>query len=164
MKSIYLFPNKLKIPALVVFIISCILISLQFFESSLTGNLELNMKVFAIISNPFLDSENTGNFRWIENNMFEELIETLFFISGIILVFSKQKIEDEMIGLIRSKALTYTTYLIFTLLIISEFLIYGMAFGYVIMFFYYAFILFLNLFYYTKLYIYNKQFSYENED
>ena len=160
MKRIYLFPNKLKIPALVVFLIALVLIILQFNEISL----QLNMKVFAVVSDPFLDSENSGNFRWVEQDMYDEILDFLFFTSGIVLAFSKEKIEDEMIGLIRYKSLTYATYFIFSLLIISEFLIYGMSYGYVIMFFFYAFILFLNIFYYTKLFIYKKQFSHENED
>jgi len=160
MKTIYLFPNKLKIPALVIFFLSTILIILQFFEIVL----ELNINVFALFSDPFLDSENTGAFRWIKNDMYGELLDTLFFTSGIILAFSKEQIEDEMIALIRYKSLIYTVYLTFLSLIISEYLIYGMSFGLVIMFFYYAFILFLNIFYYTKLYIYKKQFSNENED
>ncbi len=160
MKPIYLFPNKLKIPALVVFIISIVLIVLQFNEIST----ELNMNVFAIVSDPFLDSENSGNFRWVAQDMYNEVLDVLFFTSGIILAFSKEKVEDEMITLIRFQSLTNTTYIIFALLILSEFLIYGISFGYVIMFFFYAFIVFLNIFYYTKLYIYKKQFSHENED
>ena len=160
MKPVYLFPNKLKIPALIVFIISIILIALQFSNISI----EINTKVFALISDPFLDRENTGKFIWIKQDMYNEVLDTLFFSSGLILAFSKEKIDDEMITLIRYKSLTITTYFIFITLIISEFLIYGMSFGYVIMFFNYMFILLLNIIYYTKLYIYKKQFSHENED
>ena|SRR5690606_30629403 len=160
MKPVYLFPNKLKVPALIVFIISIILIVLQFSNISI----EINTKVFALISDPFLDRENTGKFIWIKQDMYNEVLDTLFFSSGLILAFSKEKIDDEMITLIRYKSLTITTYFIFITLILSEFLIYGMSFGYVIMFFYYMFIILLNIIYYTKLYIYKKQFSHENED
>lgn|SRR5690554_6474541 len=160
MKSIYLFPNKLKIPALVLFIISLVLLVLHFNEVSP----ELNMKVFAIVSDPFLDNKNRGTFTWVDQNMYNELIDILYITSGLMLAFSKEKIEDEMITLIRYKSLVNTTYIIFILVILSELLIYGMSFGYVIMFFYYVFIVLLNIFYYTKLFIYKKQFSYENED
>lgn len=160
MKPVYLFPNKLKIPALIVFIISIILIVLQFSNISI----EINTKVFALISDPFLDRENTGKFIWIKQDIYNEVLNTLFFSSGLILAFTKEKVEDEMITLIRYKSLVNTTYIIFILVIISELLIYGMSFGYVIMFFYYVFIILLNTFYYTKLYIYKKQFSNENED
>ncbi len=86
------------------------------------------------------------------------------FISGIILAFSKEKIEDEMITSIRLKSLVYTTYFIFSLLILGEIFIYGLPFLNVIMGFLYFFVILANLFYYTKLFIYKKQFSYENED
>lgn len=95
MKRIYLFPNKLKIPALVVFIISVVLIILQFNEIST----ELNMNVFAIVSDPFLDSENSGNFRWVAQDMYNELVDILFITSGLMLAFTKEKVEDEMITL-----------------------------------------------------------------
>ncbi len=160
MKSIYLFPNKLKITALVIFIISLTLVILIPFEIVY----ELRVPVFAIASDHFLSSENSFYLSFGKEDIYNELVDLLFFSSGIILAFSKEKTEDEMIGLIRYKSITNATYFTFTLLIISEFLVFGMPFVYIIMFFYYAFILFLNIFYYTKLFIYKKQFSYENED
>src|SRR5690606_12681358 len=160
MKRIYLFPNKLKIPALVVFVISLILVILLHFEIVY----ELQAPVFAVASDHFLSSENSFYLSFGKEDIYNELVECSFFISGLILAFSKEKTEDEMIGLIRYQSLTYATYFTFGMLIICEFLVYGMPFVYVIMFFYYAFILFLNIFYYTKLFIYKKQFSYENED
>src|SRR5690606_26830843 len=115
MKPVYLFPNKLKIPALIVFIISIILIALQFSNISI----EINTKVFALISDPFLDRENTGKFIWIKQDMYNEVLDTLFFSSGLILAFSKEKIDDEMITLIRYKSLTITTYFIFGMIILE---------------------------------------------
>ena len=109
MKPVYLFPNKLKIPALIVFIISIILIVLQFSNISI----EINTKVFALISDPFLDRENTGKFIWIKQDIYNEVLNTLFFSSGLILAFAKEKIDDEMITLIRYKSLTITTSFIF---------------------------------------------------
>src|SRR5690554_522554 len=104
MKRIYLFPNKLKIPALVVFLIALVLIILQFNEISL----QLNMKVFAIVSDPFLDSENNGNFKWAEQDMYNEILDFLFFTSGIVLAFSKERSEERRVGKeCRSRWLTY---------------------------------------------------------
>ncbi|KAA5538186.1 hypothetical protein [Paenimyroides baculatum] len=162
MKSIYLFPNKLKIPALVVFIISFILILLQ---ATHTFDIEINTKVFAIANDYILEGENLDKYSVIiTDNIYNEILDITFFLSGVILAFSKEKTEDEMIGLIRYKSLTYSTDFTFSMLILSEIFIYGASFIPVIMFFFYGFILFLNIFYYTKLFIYKKQFSYENED
>lgn len=162
MKRIYLFPNKLKIPALAIFVISLILIILQ-----LAGiEKEINTTVFAFISDGFALNFKKDNtyFGFVEENIYNEILDCAFFISGIILAFSKEKIEDEMITFIRLKSLLYTTYFIFFLLILSEIFIYGLSFLNVIMGFLYTFVILTNIFYYTKLYIYKKQFSHENED
>lgn len=162
MKRIYLFPNRLKIPALVIFVISLILIILQ-----LAGiEKEINTTVFAFISDGFdlISKKDNTYFGFVEENIYNEILDCAFFISGIILAFSKEKIEDEMITFIRLKSLLYTTYFIFVLLILSEIFIYGIPFLNVIMGFLYSFVILTNIFYYTKLFIYKKQFSYENED
>lgn len=162
MKSIYLFPNKLKIPALILFLISFVLILLQ---TTHTFDVEINTKVFAIANDYILEAENTDKYSVIiTDNIYNEILDITFFLSGVILAFSKEKTEDEMIGLIRYKSLTYATYFTFGMLILSEIFVYGGSFVFVVMFFFYCFILFLNIFYYSKLFIYKKQFSYENED
>lgn len=160
MKSIYLFPNKLKIPALVIFIIYLLLIILQY-----SGiKTEINTTVFAFVSDTFTETSYNTYFGFVKEDIYNEILDCSFFISGIILAFSKEKIEDEMITLIRLKSLVYTTYFIFSLLILGEIFIYGFSFLNVIMGFLYFFVILANLFYYTKLFIYKKQFSYENED
>ena len=161
MKSIYLFPNKLKIPALVIFTISLFLIILQY-QGIKT---EINTTVFAFESDTVIFP--TGSkiyFSLDKQDIYNEILDCSFFISGIILAFSKEKIEDEMITFIRLKSLVYTTYFIFTTLILGEIFIYGLPFLNIIMGVLYFFIILTNLFYYTKLFIYKKQFSYENED
>lgn len=161
MKPIYLFPNKLKIPALILCFISFTLIILQMDILEF----EINTKVFAIASDYILNEEDLDlHFTVITDNIYNEILDITFFISGILLAFSKEKTEDEMIALIRYQSLTSATYFTFGMLILAEVFIYGASFIPVIMFFFYGFILFLNIFYYTKLFIYKKQFSYENED
>lgn len=161
MKPVYLFPNKLKIPALILCIISFTLIILQMDILQL----EINTKVFAIASDYILNEEDVNlHFTVITDNIYNEILDITFFTSGILLAFSKEKTEDEMIALIRYQSLTSATYFTFGMLILAEIFIYGASFIPVIMFFFYGFILFLNIFYYTKLYMYKKQFSHENED
>src|SRR5690606_10249389 len=161
MKRIYLFPNKLKIPALVVFLIALVLIILHY--SDITT--EINATVFVFASDTLTFPTGQGiYFDFDKQNIYNEILDCTFFISGIILAFSKEKVEDEMITFIRLKSLVYTTYFIFVLLILSEIFIYGLPFLNVIMGFLYSFVILTNIFYYTKLFIYKKQFSYENED
>lgn len=162
MKPIYLFPNKLKLPALVVFVISLVLIILQNsgFET------EINTTVFAFVSDGFALSSKTDRviFGFVEENIYNEILDCAFFASGAILAFSKEKIEDEMITFIRFKSLVYAVYCMLSLLILSEIFIYGWTFLTFLMVYFYAFVVLLNIFYYTKLFIYKKQFSHENED
>jgi len=163
MKPVYLFPNKLKIPALVFFLFSCIAFTFEALEIYRLP--EIETYVFAIISDDGNFFHPTAEYSsFIKNSITDEVIECMFFIGGIVLAFSKEKIEDEMITYIRLKSLVYATYFSFSLLILNQIFVYGFSVMYATMFFYYAFILFLNIFYYTKLFIYKKQFSHENED
>lgn len=162
MKNIYLFPNKLKIPALMFFLISLFLIILQY-----SGiKTEITTTVFAFISDGFALDSNVDSYflSFVKEDIYNEILDCVFFISGSILAFSKEKIEDELITFIRFKSLVYATYFTILLLVLSEIFIYGWAFLGFLMIYFYSFILFLNIFYYTKLFIYKKQFSYENED
>ncbi|WLD23111.1 hypothetical protein NU10_10375 [Flavobacterium dauae] len=163
MKSIYLFPNKLKIPALVIFLLSCIVMIVEATEIYTLP--EFKTYVFAIVSDDGSFFNPTPEYSsFIINSITDEIIECMFFVGGLVLAFSKEKIEDEMITYIRLKSLVYSTYFSFSLLILNELLVYGFSAFYASIIFYYAFVLFLNIFYYTKLFIYKKQFSYENED
>lgn len=162
MKSVFLFPNKLKIPSLVIFILSIILIILEFSEIKI----EINTTVFAFLSDSFAIGSNfkKTTFGFVQEDIYNEILDCAFFISGTILAFSKEKIEDETMTFIRYKSLVYATYFIFSLLILSEVFIYGWAFLSFLMAYFYSFLIFLNIFYYSKLFIYKKQFSHENQN
>lgn len=164
MKTIYLFPNKLKIPAFIVFALAVLLTV----GSEMTHTFEIpeiEASVFALVSDngDFLSSQPEYT-SVIKNNITDEIISCMFFIGGIVLAFSKEKIEDEMISYLRLKSLVYATYFSFSVLILNELFVYGWAAINIPIFFYNAFLLFLNIFYYTKLFLYKKQFSHENED
>ena len=105
MKSIYLFPNKLKIPALLLFLTSAILFIPSYsYENELFS---IYATVFSFIAEyPFGE---TMYFTSLNDEISNEIITTLYIISGIILAFSKEKIEDEFIQTIRFKALVQST-------------------------------------------------------
>lgn len=159
MRSHFLFPNAFKIPALTVFILSIILLILQADE---TFSPTLDITVFAVSKTGILSGDNNVSFGWITDDIYGESVDILFIISGLVLAFSKQKVEDEMIAGLRLKSLVRTTFLIYILLIFSIIFLYGMSFLPVVMFFFYAFLIFFNLSFYINLYIHNKTFSDEN--
>ena len=160
MKPVYLFPNKLKIPALIVFIISAILFIPSYsYENELFS---VHATVFSFIAEyPFGE---TMYFTWLNDEISNEIITTLYIISGIILAFSKEKIEDEFIQTIRFKSLVQSTYFTYVITLICVFFTYGVPFFSVVTLLIFVNLIFLNIIYYTKLYIYKKQFSHENED
>lgn len=155
MKKIFLFPNYLKIPALLVFLTSIIL--LIFKETELfTLDFQCNVLCIDLIKKPHVKIKN--------NNIYSEIINICYFVSGIILAFTKQKIEDEMVGLIRYKALTTSSFFLVGLLVFAEVFFYEFTYFVFLIIYFYAFVLVLNGMFYSKLYVYYKKFSDDNED
>src|SRR5690606_32793650 len=102
----------------VIFLLSCILYIIEAAEIYTLP--ELETYVFAMVSDDGSLFNPTPEYSSIiKNSITDEIIECMFFIGGIVLVFSKEKIEDEMITYIRLKSLVYATYFLFSLLILN---------------------------------------------
>lgn len=103
-------------------------------------------------------TENTENiigspgFRWIENGLVNEILIAVIIIAGIINSFSKEKIEDELIGKLRTESLTLSLYLNYGAILIANFLVYELTFIYVLVFNLFTILLFFNLLFKYKLY------------
>lgn len=103
-------------------------------------------------------TENTENvvgsegFRWIENGLVNEILIAVIIISGIINSFSREKLEDELIGKLRTESLTLSLYLNYGIILIANFLIYELTFIYVLVFNLVTILLFFNLIFKYKLY------------
>lgn len=158
MKTLYLFPNKLKIPSFVLFVLSTI-----FFIPSFEDNLfNISGTVFSIASQyPF---GKTSYFTFLSDELSSEIVTGLFVISGIILAFSKEKIEDEFIQSIRFRSLVNATFFTYSMTLLCIFFIYGLSFLSIVTSLIFIHLIILNIFYYTKLFIYKKRFSHENEN
>ena len=127
----------------------------------LTGRFQevLIVKVYPLFSyTKTITTEHTENvigsdgFRWIENGLVNELMMAVLIIAGIIHSFSKEKIEDELIGKLRMESLTLSLYVNYGLLLIANFLIYELTFIYVMAFNLVTLLLFFNLIFKYKLY------------
>ncbi len=127
MKRTYLFPSSFKKVGWVVFFPSLALGILSvanewqppFFDTS----------VLAV----FID-ELLGEFRWIgtiENNVLDELVAITAVISGLMLAFSKEPDEDELISQIRLESLVWATYVNYGVLVFAFILVYDIAFFWV---------------------------------
>lgn len=98
------------------------------------------------------DIIGSPGFRWIENGLLNEIFISIIIISGIINSFSKEKIEDELIGKLRTESLTLSLYINYGAILIANFLIYELTFIYVLVFNLFAILLFFNLLFKYKLY------------
>ena len=127
----------------------------------LTSILEefLVFKVYPLFSyNQTVVTENSENvfgsqgFQWIENGLANEILIATIIISGILNSFSREKLEDELIGKLRTDSLTLSLYVNYGFILIANFIIYELTFIYVLIFNLFTILLFFNLLFKYKLY------------
>ncbi|MFD2917176.1 hypothetical protein [Psychroserpens luteus] len=126
MKSNYLLSNKFKVPGWILLslgIISGIFLSITGFESDL-----LEMNVFSIYSDNDAFSSSGGFFKIIENSIVDEIIALAIIIGGLLVGFSKEKIEDEFIYKIRTDSLVWAIVFNYIILMFAIVFIYEFTF------------------------------------
>ncbi len=126
--KIYLFPNKYKIYGWIMFIPSLILVITMFFVD-INPNF-LDLKVFALAYKPIFGP--TEYFSFIEKNITIDIVLLLLIVGGLLVCFSKEKIEDEYISSLRLESLLLAVYINYAVLIISIVLIHEISFLYVL--------------------------------
>ena len=129
MQANYLLPNKYKILGWVLFTIGLafgIFLLLNEYESDL-----LNTKVLAIYYEGIFDSQD-GFFKIINNNIVDELATICIIIGGLIVGFTKEKIEDEFIYKLRKDSLVWAIIVNYLILIFTIVFIYNMTFFHVL--------------------------------
>ncbi len=130
MKARYLFPNSFKKVGWVIFSVS-IVMTLIFFMLE-EGPKFLDFKVFSLeVSNIF---EGSKFFHWIKNNLFDEITSLTIIIGAMLVAFSAEKVEDELISKLRLDALVWATYANYIILVISIILVYDLEFLWVLVF------------------------------
>ena len=115
MTTNYLISNKFKPLGWVLFIIGLvagIFLFLTEYESDI-----LQVKVLAIYGGDSIFSTEEGFFKIIENSILDELIALAIIIGGLIIGFSREKVEDEFIYKLRKDSLVWS--LLFNYLILS---------------------------------------------
>jgi hypothetical protein len=131
MKSNYLLPNKYKPFGWVLFIIGLCL-GVLLFLNEYEGNL-VSMKVLSIYNEPFVGSEK-GFFKIIENDVADELIAIAIIIGGLLVGFSKEKIEDEFIYKLRKDSLIWAILINYIILLLAIIFVYDFTFFDVLVF------------------------------
>lgn len=120
----YLFPNTYKKWGWFVFIPTCIL---GFLTVAFNYSPDfLNTKVFAIYVDQIMGDSKA--FSVISNNILDEILGILIIISGILVGFSREKNEDELIAKIRLDSLVWATYFNYAILLLAFLFLYDMTF------------------------------------
>jgi hypothetical protein len=132
MKTNYLLPNKYKIYGWILFIIG-IISGLFLFISEYESD-ALTTNVLAIYNDDAIFGESKGFFNIIENSILDELTALSIIIGGLILGFSKEKIEDEFIYKLRKDSLVWAIITNYIILLFAIIFVYGFSFFDVLVF------------------------------
>lgn len=127
MKTNYLLPHKYKIIGWVILILgitSGLFFLNQDFESDF-----LKVDVFAIYNGDDFISDDGGFFKIIENNsILDEIIALNIIFGGLIVGFTKEKVEDEFIYKLRNDSLVWAIILNYIILVFTIVFIYEFTF------------------------------------
>ncbi|WP_035676684.1 hypothetical protein [Flavobacterium limnosediminis] len=149
MKTNHLFPNSFKKISGVLFVLSLLGLLFIFFLNE-DETVQLQVTMFALFSDESL--KGTNYFVWTKNNILDEIVMTVFIVSGLLFAFSKEKIEDEMVSKIRLESLVWATYVNYGVLLFCILFIYGLPFLNVMMYNMFTLLLFFIIRFHWMLY------------
>ena len=115
-------PNKIRIYGWVILLFGLILGVIRFYFGIKPEF--LNIKVFAVYSKYF----ETNYFKVIENHVSEELTALLILVGLFVISFTKEKIENESVSVIRYKSFILTFYINTQIIVLSFLFVYGFVF------------------------------------
>lgn len=158
MKTNYLFPHSFKKGSGVL----CLLSFLTFLVISVINweqeVFQLPANVFALLFNNGLE---TNYFGFVENDIIDEILTSIFIICSLVFAFSKEKIEDEMVSTIRLESLVWATYVNYVVLLFCVIFIYGLSFFQVMQYNIFTLLLFFIIRFHWTLYKNSKLANYD---
>lgn len=123
MNILQLLPNRFKMIGWFIFIPSLILGLI-----SLSGVMNFEVSLPVIYNSGFFNDENQGFFKTAEIDLFPNLIGLLIIIGGVLVGFSKEKIEDEYISSLRLKSVFWSLIVSYSIVFILFFTVFGSLF------------------------------------
>ena len=130
MTTKYLFPARYKSIGLLL-LIPAVLLGLY----TVINDWEppfLNFPVFGIFVDDITHSESFTGIT--QNNILNEILGILIIIGALLVAFSREKDEDELITKIRLESLVWATYWNYGILILSFLLVYDISFYWIMVF------------------------------
>ncbi|QBZ98089.1 hypothetical protein [Flavobacterium sangjuense] len=153
MKTHFLFPNKFKKLGWLLFVPSFIA-SLIISIANLNIEKYWVVKVFAFTETGIMSQDNY--FSVIQNSIVDEVLLFSLIIGGILVGFSKLKIEDEFTSKIRYESLVWATYLNYGLILFFTIFVYGFSYLNVLFFNTFTLLLFFIIRFHYLIYKLNK--------
>ena len=132
MKTNYLIPNKYKPLGWILFIIGIIggmILMVGDYETEW-----LKVKMLALYSGESILSNDSGFFRIVENSIVDEIIALFIILGGLMVGFSKEKVEDEFIYKLRKDSLVWALLFNYAILVLAIIFIYDFTFFDVLVF------------------------------
>lgn len=123
LKSGVLFPNKMKKVGWIILGVAIAFWIYTFFDQEPNW---LNAKVFTVYTNDIFKEAKW--FSMYKGNLSFTLLGVLVISGGLLVGFSKEKIEDEFISHLRLKSLMWSVWVTYILLFLAFITVYGMSF------------------------------------
>lgn len=123
MNTLQLLPNRFKIIGWFIFIPSLILGLI-----SLSGIMNFEISLPVIYNSGFFNEANHGFLQTADIDLFPNLFGILIIIGGILVGFSKEKIEDEYISSLRLKSVFWSLIVSYSLVFILFVTVFGSLF------------------------------------
>ena len=130
MKLNYVFPHRFKRIGLMI-LIPFILFALYLVNDDVEPDI-FDFNVPAIFVDEIFGEKFM--FGMTENNILNEIVGVVLILSLLMVAFSKEKLEDELIAKVRLESLVWATYINYAVLLVSMLFIYGISFLWVMIF------------------------------
>lgn len=131
MKNDGLLPASWKKPAAVVFAGGIFWGALWLYSGAPEGGVKWFKFVVPALWSDGIMQESPAGPGWIANNITDELLLTWITLSGLVLGFSREPVEDEAIRQLRWKALARATWINALLFLGATWTIYGVPYFYI---------------------------------
>lgn len=132
MKTSYLLHNKYKKYGWILLVLGLIIGALFYTEA--IDNELLKVKVLSFYSNGSFMDEEKSFFQIIETGLLDEIISILIIVGGLLVGFTKEKIEDEFIYQLRKDSLAWAIITNYIVLLFAVIFIYNFTFFDVLIF------------------------------
>jgi len=132
MKTSYLLPHKYKIVGWILFVIGLIVGCFLFFGEYETDALTIN--VLSIFNEGDIFGGKKGYFKIVENSIVDELVTLAIIFGGLLVGFTKEKVEDEFIYKLRNDSLVWAIIFNYMVLVFTILFVYDFTFFHVLVF------------------------------